>query len=231
MNLSYELREGIIKHSSPFDRHIRAPAPFDSEGSPLLETQVVDIADEIAYDNHDLDDGITSGLIIPESLGMIGLWKKVQGDLKEKYQRLDSEIEQYQMIRSLINLQVSDLLTETEKKIKTFDLKSPADARKIPEKIVSFSKSMNEKRLPLREFLIKNLYQHYRVVRMSGKARRFMKDLFKIYLDQPEQLPPSSQLRLKKEIRFKVICDYIAGMTDRYALDEHKKLFEPYERV
>ncbi len=230
LNLTHEVREGIIKHSSPFDL-LRPAAAFESKGSPLLEIQVVDIADEIAYDNHDLDDGIAGGLLKISDLNSVGLWKSVRKDLKKKYSRLDEEIEQYQIIRSLINIQVSDLLAETEKRIRRFKLKSAEDAKKVPGKIVDFSKQMNERRRPLREFLLKNLYQHYRVVRMSGKAHRFMRDLFKIYVEQPEQLPPASQARLKKENKYTVVCDYIAGMTDRYALDEHKKFFEPYERV
>lgn len=230
LNLSHEVREGIIKHSSPFD-HIRSVVPFELKGLPLLETQVVDIADEIAYNNHDLDDGITSGLISRDDLNNVGLWKEVQGEIKAKYPGLNEEIEQYQIIRSLINIQVSDLLTETERRIVSFKLKSPEEIRKIPEKIVGFSKTINEKRKPLGKLLTHNLYQHYRVIRMSNKARRFMHDLFKAYVDQPEQMPPSSQVRLKKEDKYRVTCDYIAGMTDRYALDEHKKLFEPYESV
>lgn len=230
LNLSYEVREGIIKHSSLFD-HPRPAVPFESEGSAPLETQVVDIADEIAYDNHDLDDGITSGLIKTSGLNNIGLWKETRADLKKNHPAMEDDIAQYQIIRALINLQVSDLLAETEKRIKRFKLKSPEDARKVPEKIVRFSKNMEEKRRPLRKFLMKNLYQHYRVVRMSSKAHRFMRGLFKIYVEQPEQLPPSTKLKLKKEDSYRVICDYIAGMTDRYALDEYKKFFEPYERV
>jgi len=230
LNLSHEVREGIIKHSSPFD-HIRSVVPFELKGLPLLETQVVDIADEIAYNNHDLDDGITSGLISRDDLNEVGLWKEVQEEIKTKYPGLNEEIEQYQIIRSLINIQVSDLLTETERRIVSFKLKSPEEIRKIPEKIVGFSKTINEKRKPLGKLLTHNLYQHYRVIRMSNKARRFMHDLFKGYVDQPEQMPPSSQVRLKKEDKYRVTCDYIAGMTDRYALDEHKKLFEPYESV
>jgi len=230
LNLSYEVREGMIKHSGLFD-HPRPAMPFEEEGSSLLETQVVDAADEIAYDNHDLDDGITSGLIDTTNLNNTLLWNKAKDDLKKNYPNLEKEVEQYQTMRSLINMQVSDLVIETEKRIKSFRLRSPMDARKIPEKIVSFSKTMNELRKPLREFLMKNLYQHYRVIRMSNKASRFMQDLFKVYIDQTQQLPPPSQVRLDREDKYRVVCDYIAGMTDRYALDEHKKFFEPYERV
>lgn len=230
LNLTYEVREGIIKHSTPFDRP-RPIIPFESKGSPILEIQVVDIADEIAYDNHDLDDGITSGLIKEQDLKGVRIWYEKEKEIKKRYPHLKDEIRKYQIIRSLINSQVTDVLTQTETNIKKFKIQRVQDVIKIPERIVAVSKAIKVLRKPMREFLTKNLYQHYRVVRMSNKAYRFITSLFKIYLDKPEQLPPNTQNRLKKEGEHRVICDYIAGMTDRYALDEYKKFFEPYERV
>ncbi len=230
LNLTYEVREGIIKHSTPFDRP-RAAIRFESKGSPILEIQVVDIADEIAYDNHDLDDGITSGLIKEDDLKAIKLWSEKERQIKREYPRIKGEIRKYQIIRSLINDQVTDVLNQTEANIKRFKIQKPQDAEKIPERVVTVSRAMQALKKPMREFLTNNLYQHYRVVRMSSKACRFITSLFKIYLDKSEQLPPTTQSRLKKADKYRVICDYIAGMTDRYALDEYKKFFEPYERV
>jgi len=230
LNLTYEVREGIIKHSTPFD-HPRPALPFESTKSPLLEIQVVDVADEIAYDNHDLDDGITSGLIKESQLKAVPLWREVSAKVKRLFPGIRDEIRKYQIIRFMIDAQVTDVLGQTEKNIKRFQVGRPRDATDIPERIVRCSREMDEARRPMRAFLMKNLYQHYRVIRMSNKAIRFMADLFKIYLDQPEQLPPTTQARLEGEDKHRVICDYIAGMTDRYALDEYKKFFEPYERV
>lgn len=230
LNLTYEVREGIIKHSTPFDMP-RPVIAFESEGSPILETQVVDIADEIAYDNHDLDDGITSGLIDESNLLKIGLWREAHQQVKRQYSSVSKGIRKHQIVKFLINLQVTDLLAETERRVKKFNIKRTSDVRKLPERVVCFSSDMKQMRKPLREFLFENLYNHYRVVRMSNKASRFIKELFNIYLDKPEQLPPSTRVRLKKEDTHRVVCDYIAGMTDRYALDEYKKFFEPYERV
>ncbi len=230
LNLTYEVREGIIKHSTPFDRPRRL-VPFESKGSPLLEIQVVDIADEIAYDNHDLDDGITSGLIREEDLKEVRLWAEKEKEIKKRYPHITDKIKKYQIIRALINSQVTDVLNQTEANIKKFKIQRPQDTVKIPERIVRVSKGMQALRGPMREFLTKNLYQHYRVVRMSNKAYRFITSLFKAYLEKVEQLPPTTQVRLEKEDKYRVICDYIAGMTDRYALDEYKKFFEPYERV
>lgn len=233
LNLTYELREGIVKHSTPFDHPSIAVnlKGFEKKALPLLETQTVDAADEIAYDNHDLDDGITSGMITEQSLTKIGLWKETSVLINKKFPALTDEKRKYLIIRTLINNQVTDLIKEGEKNIGKFKIKSFDEARRLPAKIITFSDTMQLKRKPLRQFLLKNLYQHYRVIRMSDKAARFVRKLFEIYLAKPQQLPPSFQKRLKNENSHRVICDYIAGMTDRYALDEYKKFFEPYERV
>jgi len=230
LNLTQEVREGIIKHTSTFD-HIRIPSPIETKGSSLLEVQVVDISDEIAYDNHDLEDGIAHHLIKPTQLKRVGLWKEVHDKTRATNPRAEEEILIFQTIRNLINIGVLDLLTETEKKIKKFKIKDFSQVRKLPERIVAFSKTLEHKRRPMKEFLMKNLYSHYKVVRMHDKARRFIDDLFRTYVDCPEQLPPSARTCLRKEGKYRAICDYIAGMTDRYALDEYKKFFEPYERV
>lgn len=230
LNLTYEVREGIIKHSTVYDLP-RPIIPFESTASPILEIQVVDVADEIAYDNHDLDDGITSRLIKEEDLKAVPIWASADKQIRKAYPRLKDEIHKYQIIRSLINSQITDILEQTEANIKRYRIQKIADVTKLPVRIVSFSKAMNNLRKPMREFLQKNLYQHYRVVRMSNKASRFITALFDVYFDKPEQLPPSTLARLRKEDKHQVVCDYIAGMTDRYALDEYKKFFEPYERV
>ena len=230
LNLSYEVREGIIKHSTVYDPP-RPSASFKATASPLLEIQVVDVADEIAYDNHDLDDGIHSKLIKEEDLSAIPLWESKERHIRKLYPDIHGKVRKYQIIRSMINEQITDILTQTEKNIKRYKVKKPQDATDLAVRIVAFSKEMEAMRKPMREFLQNNLYQHYRVVRMSNKAYRFITALFDVYSDKPEQLPPSTQARLKKEEKHQVVCDYIAGMTDRFALDEYKKFFEPYERV
>jgi len=231
LNLTWETREGIAKHSTSYDN----PCPVEElepSSSPVLEAQIADVADEIAYDNHDLDDGLTSRLITESALQKIGLWNEAQKKVEDTYGHIDdNEIRKFQAIKTLINMKVTDLLEESEKNIKDLGINSVEDVRSTKERIISFSKKMADKRRPLREFLFENLYSHYRVVRMSDKARRFLEKLFAVYLAKPEQLPPNAYNRLEKENTHRVICDYIAGMTDRYAQDEYKKLFEPYERV
>jgi dGTPase len=230
LNLTWEVREGIVKHSSRFDKAVKIKE-FAPKDMPSLETQVVDIADEIAYDNHDLDDGLTSGLIKESELENLSLWNKINGDIARKYVRIEGGKRKYLMIRSLIDMQVTDLIRETERNIKRLKLKSHSDVKKLDKKIVTFSIDMLRLRKPLREFLMDRLYYHYRVVRMSTKAKRFIQELFKVYIKKPEQLPYETQKRIAKDGVRRVVCDYIAGMTDRYALDEYKKLFDPYEKV
>ncbi len=231
LNLSWEVREGIVKHSTQYDRSAQVEE-FHPEKMPILETQVVDIGDEIAYNNHDLDDGMTSGLLEEEGLKKLEIWKIAISKIGPGYNRLSAQMRKYQIIRTLINMQVTDLIIETEKKIKKARIKKFTDACETNEKQVSFSNQMERLRSPLQDFLTHNLYHHYRVVRMSNKAKRFITELFQVYLSKPEQLPfqASRYIKTKEDIR-RVICDYIAGMTDRYALDEYKKLFDPYEKV
>ena len=230
LNLSWEVREGIIKHSSAFDKavEIKELAP---EEFPLLETQVVDVADEIAYDNHDLDDGLASGLIKESDLKKLPIWHNIEKSISGEYGKISRGKRKYLIIRSLINIQVTDLIRQAQGNIKRLKFSSYIDAKKMDKKVVLFSKNMLNLRLPLRAFLVERLYHHYRVIRMSTKAKRFIAELFRVYIEKPEQLPVDAQKKIPAEGVRRVLCDYIAGMTDRYALDEYKKLFDPYEKV
>lgn len=230
LNLTWEVREGIVKHSTIFDKPTRIKELAPKE-MPTLETQVVDIADEIAYNNHDLDDGLTSGLIKESELDSLIIWNKINKDIRKLYRGIDDARRKYMIIRSLINMQVTDLIRQTSSNIKKLKLKSYMDVKRYDKKIVCFSKNMLNLRRPLRTFLMEKLYRHYRVVRMSIKAKRFIEELFKEYLNAPQQLPTEVQKRIPADGVRRVVCDYIAGMTDRYALDEYKKLFDPYEKV
>lgn len=230
LNLTWEVREGINKHTTMFDKADRL-VELEPELSPTLETQVVDAADEIAYDNHDIDDGLTSSLIDEKQMSMLELWRTAYLEVKKRSLNLPDKIRRYQIIRSLIDQQIKDLLKASEKNIREKGIKKLSDVKKCPEKLISFSEDMKAKRSEFRAFLMKNLYNNFRVIRMSDKARRFITDLFNVYLEKPEQLPPSDQGKIKKYGIHRVVCDYIAGMTDRYALNEYKKLFDPYERV
>ncbi len=230
LNLTWEVREGIAKHTSAFDKSPKLKE-FASAAAPTLESQIVDIADEIAYDNHDLDDGLTSGLIREEDLKKLELWENIYGIIAKKYAKIDREHQKYLVIRSLIDAQVTDLINETESRISKFKIRSYRDVKKMDGRTAGFSKKMLGLRKPLRDFLVNKLYHHYRVVRMSSKAKRFIEELFKVYVNSPQQLPPQAKKRIAIDGTRRVVCDYVAGMTDRYALDEYKKLFDPYEKV
>jgi len=230
LNLTWEVREGIIKHATAFDKAIKTKSLAPNE-MPTIEAQIVDLADEIAYDNHDLDDGLTSELIRESDLEKLPIWHNISQQISQKYAIIDSKIKQYLVIRSLINLQVTDLLAETENRIAKFKLKSSLDAKRKNEKTALFSKKMLGLRKPLREFLTERLYHHYRVIRMSTKAKWFIEELFRYYIRNPKGLPAPVQKNITSFGKRRVVCDYIAGMTDRYALDEYKKLFHPYEKV
>ncbi|MBI3315899.1 MAG: deoxyguanosinetriphosphate triphosphohydrolase [Candidatus Omnitrophica bacterium] len=231
LNLTYESRVGLFKHPELLEEaRARGMGDFEPFKSPSLEAQVVDLADEIAYDNHDIDDGLASGLLAEAELDRVGLWHEVKKGLKLDKSR-SSEIRRYQVIRALINLEVTDLVHQSLKNIGRAKVRNPEAVRDKEHFLIAFSDAVKEKREELREFLRLKLYRHYRVVRMTDKAKRFIRALFEVYLARPEQLPPGSQQRLKKEGVPRVVCDYIAGMTDRYAQDEYRKFFEPYEKV
>jgi len=230
LNLSWEVREGIVKHSTKFDKGVKIKNLAPDE-MPTMETQIVDIADEIAYDNHDLDDGLTSGLLKEQDLEKVALWNNISKEISRKYAKIVPERRKYLIIRSLIDIQVTDLIRQTEENVGKLKLKSFSDVKKLDKKIVSFSWAMQNYRRPLRELLLEKLYHHYRVIRMADKAKRFIKELFQVYVARPEALPKKVQERIPGDGVRRAVCDYIAGMTDRYALDEYKKLFDPYEKV
>jgi dGTPase len=229
LNLTQEVRRGIIRHSTPFDT--KRCDIVDIPGALLMEIQVVDVADEIAYDNHDLDDGLKSGFIGRKDLLGIDIWGQTEVLVEKDIPEADEQIKRAQMIRVLINRQVSDLVENTLNCVRDLKLKSPADLPDRETKIVDFSPGMRALRAPLRSVLLNHLYKHYRVVRMSKKASRFLRQMFLIYCNDPEQLPPQAYQSIPERGEHRAICDYIAGMTDRYALDQYKKFFEPYERV
>jgi len=233
LNLSWETREGIVKHSMNVGHDFaRRYAEFNPSEQPSLETQVMDVSDEIAYDNHDVDDGIKSGLILEEDLRKkSGLWNMMYKKVKAQHSSLNDNLRVYLMIRNLINTQVTDLIENTFRNIKKLKVANFKDVRSCEERIVSFSDNMNVLRRELREFLFENLYCNWHVLRMTDKAKRFVSALFDIYLHNPQLLPPPFRNETQANGVKRTICDYLAGMTDKYALEEYNKFFDPYEKV
>lgn len=231
LNLTFEVREGIIKHATEFDRSV-IPKEFHPEERPTLEAQIVDIADEIAYTNHDLDDGLSSSILSEEAVREIELWNEAFRRLKRKYPGKSFEDLKKMNISSIISMQIEDMICETMKNIEKGNIGSVEKVRKSPKKLVAFSKEMEEKNRKLKSFLLKNMYKGSRVIRMEEKAKRIIGDLFGTYLSCIEQIPPDFRKKFSNEKnKARIICDYIAGMTDRFAIEEHKKLFDPHERV
>ncbi len=234
LNLTWEVREGIVKHNSEHDRP-GLNAEYEKDKSPCLEAQIVDVADEIAYNNHDIDDGLSSEMITPDALKEVGLWQENFEAVKRKIgPEEDFKVLKYQTIIRIINAQATDLVETVLKAIDEGGIKSLEDVRERGG-IANFSPDMEKKNRQLKKFLIENLYRHHRVIRMADKAERIIKELFKAYLRAPKLLPPHVYAQIEgsggKKEKHRVVCDYIAGMTDRFALDEFKKLFDPYEKV
>jgi dGTPase len=230
LNLTYEVREGICKHSSAYD--ITSPHDeFFPGKEPSLEGQIVDLADEIAYNNHDIDDGLRSGLITQEQLEDVTLWNEAKNLLKKRFSSLDSDALKHRGISTIISFLARDLTFHSSENIVKAGISTADDVRDFGRRMISFSDEMHEKNEELKKFLYNNMYCHYRVIRMEEKAKRIIVDLYDAYKTRPEQLPPGYFSKKDTEGLERVICDYIAGMTDRFALNEHKKLFDPHEKV
>jgi dGTPase len=231
LNLSWEVREGIIKHSTPYDRPAELVAGFLPGIVPTVEAQLINFADEIAYNNHDIDDGLKSGYITAEQLGQVEIWDVVFSEVELQFPGIDPSRKVFQTISALIGLFIKDLTTTTLENLERYSIRTLEDLRFVNRQIVGFSPEVSRKNLELKRFLMENLYRHYKVERMRIKAERCLTQLFETYLKHPTLLPRKYQKRMELTSRERVIADYVAGMTDRFALDEFKRLFEPYERM
>ncbi len=232
LNLSWEVREGIIKHSSEYDQ--AGPAAmndFAPEERATLEAQIIDLADEIAYNNHDIDDGLKAGYISLQALTQVELWQKTFCEIGKKYPLIDEKRQILQTISYLIRDLIQDLVDTTNSNIAAAAIGSLADLRSQPANLAAFSSEMRRQNQELKKFLFKNLYRHHKVELMRVKAERFLTLLFENYTKNPTLLPQEHQVRFDEHGAERVICDYIASMTDRYAQDEYKRLYEPYERA
>ena len=224
LNLSWEVLEGIVKHETEYD--MTDARDFNPNLRGHLEAQIANIADELAYSAHDLDDGLRSGLISTQMLEGIDIWEILIENVGWQDNKLDDQF-RHRLIRKLIGLEVSDLLLETEQTIRESKVKSMEDLQTLSYNVVGFSEKMHQNNRQLKDFLYKNLYRHYRVMRMAMKAENIITDLFNAYLAESRILPGHIQARITETGLERTICDYIAGMTDRYAIEEHKKLFDP----
>ncbi len=224
LNLTWEVREGIVKHETEYD--VADASAYNPELRGNLETQVSNVADELAYTAHDLDDGLRSGMITPPMLSGITLWETLTAAIHWQGPEL-AEMDRHRLIRELIGLEVTDLITTTYERIKDSGVKSPLDVQRLPYNLVGFSEEMHRRNRELKDFLYRNMYRHHRVMRMQVKAERIISDLFHAYRKEPSMLPEHIQKIIPLRGLERTLCDYIAGMTDRYATEEHQKLFNP----
>ena len=224
-NLCFETREGILKHCSPENAAMLGAVGerFLKQRRPSLEAQIANLADEIAYNNHDVDDGLRSGLVTLEQLASVRLFAQHLEEVRDSHPQLPERRVIHETVRRMINTLVSDLMRETEHNIRTQRLQTLEDVRLAPL-IVAFSAEMLEMSREMKSFLHTHLYRHYHVMRMSAKARRIISDLFGAFMEDNRLLPPQFQ-RPAEVARARAVSDYIAGMTDRYAIREHRRIF------
>jgi dGTPase len=226
LNLTWDVLEGICKHTKDEENPITS-----AEGVkyPSLEAQIADFADGIAYNAHDLDDGITSNLLDLDQLRKVALWKENEDRFDKKYSGLDFKLKKYQVVRSIINELTTDLRDATSKNIEDHKVTSVDEVRRAPVRMATFGKEVAEKNKELKKFLHKNMYSHRKVLRMEFKAGLTLDGIFAAYTKMPGLLPESV---LKNEAHGTLerrMCDYVSGMTDRYALNEHKNLYSSDE--
>ena len=227
LNLSFETLEGIAKHETDYD--IGALPGIDQDTQASLEAQIANIADDLAYNAHDLDDGLQAGLIRIEQLEELEIWRQARARIGWAGRRLD-EITRHHIIRELVGLQVDDVLHETAGRLSQLRPRSPLDVQRYAQSLVMHSPSQRRLNCDLKVFLFENMYRHFRVVRMQARAERFVEALFASYIKEPGQLPDDYRARLEHETAHRVVADYIASLTDRSALHEYQMFFDPVTR-
>jgi dGTPase len=224
LNLSWETREGIVKHETRYD--IPDAEGYEPHLRPSLEAQIVNLADEIAYNAHDLDDGLRSGILLPGQLLEVPLLKDLLGELKQHPDKF-GELERRIFIRELLGLIITDTIQATHRVLEANKIESLEAVRRHPAPLATYSDTLHTRLHQLRDFLYANLYRHYYVARQVGKSKFVLEELFEAYTHDPNMLPPQVHKAVSSEGLHRAVCDYIAGMTDRYALDEYARLFEP----
>ncbi|MBX9904880.1 MAG: deoxyguanosinetriphosphate triphosphohydrolase [Burkholderiales bacterium] len=225
LNLTFETREGILKHCSLNNARTLGDIGerFIKRQRPGLEAQIANLADEIAYNNHDIDDGLRSGLLDMEQLSTVAIFRRHKRVVLREFPKIEGRRLVHETVRRMIDTLVTDLNRQSAANIRDLAPESIADIRRAPP-MIRFSDRIRDEQAELKRFLHANLYRHYRVSRMSSKARRIISDLFQAFINEPGLLPPEFQVRAQADTP-RAIADYIAGMTDRYAIVEHRRLF------
>jgi dGTPase len=231
LNLTYEVREGLVKHDTEYD--VTDATGYEPDKAGSLECQLANVADELAYSTSDLDDGLRSGLLDYHDVRQLGIWQHVMKSLDVSSDgRLEDQL-RIRAIRRLVGLEITDCLEATAANIEGRGIETLDQLRDLGENIACYSSEMHELNRELKAFLLRNFYRHPRVIRMATKAQRLLNSLFEAYVTEPLQLPYETQARIQdgQDSLKRVVCDYLAGMTDRYAIQEYTKLFDPEARV
>ena len=225
LNLTFETREGILKHCALKNARTLGDVGerFIKRQRPGLEAQIANLADEIAYNNHDVDDGLRSELLDMEQLSTVAIFRRHMRAALREFPKIEGRRLVHETVRRMIDTLVTDLIRQSTANVRDLAPESVEDIRRAPS-LIRFSDRIQREQAELKRFLHINLYRHYRVSRMSSKARRIINDLFEAFLAEPGLLPPEFQARAQQD-RPRAIADYIAGMTDRYAIVEHRRLF------
>ncbi len=240
LNLCFETREGILKHCS-FNNAVHLGElgeRFINRQQPGLEAQLANFADEIAYNNHDVEDGIRAGLITVEELLAVPLFRQYHAAVLEKHPALAGRRQVYEILRRMINCLVTDLIDSSAERLAATGIRSIAEVRSQAGPLIGFSDATRDLNHGLKTFLREHVYKHYKVRRMTAKARRVIRELFEAFFTDATLMPDEHQatgLRLESVQgpagRARAVADYIAGMTDRYAILEHRRMFDPGERT
>lgn len=230
LNLSWETREGIIKHATFYDHpDNESLREYEPDRVPTLEAQVINCADGIAYHNHDVDDGIKSGLIDEGDLcAKSAIWRESKARVLQRYPGLAGKKLTLMVISQLIGSLVDDAVENTKKNLTQHEIRGQAELREVNKILIGWSPEIEEKRLQLNKYLYENMYKHQRLEVMFFKASYFLENLFKAYLEHPAIMPEQYRAMVERQGLERTICDYIAGMTDRYAIQEYERLFGPY---
>lgn len=230
LNLTWEAREGLVKHETEYD--ISDAQGYDPHLACSLEGQIANIADELAYTAHDLDDGLHSGLLSLRDLHDVRLWADLASQLAIPDCAELSQIDRHRLVRTLIGWGVTDAVQATARRLAEESIDSVARLRERAKPVIGFSDHTALLIRELKGFLYQRMYRHWRVMRMAAKAQRMLEALFRAYTEEPGQLPEPVQLRVAAGDPLpRVVCDYMAGMTDRFALEEYARLFDPAVRV
>jgi dGTPase len=236
LNLTFETREGILKHCSNSNASELGEVAerFLNGQQPSLEAQIANLADEIAYNNHDVDDALRAGLLGTEDLFSVASFSEAHREVEKRWPELSDRRVVHEVIRRMISRQVTDVLKESQTAVDEQGLQSVEDVRNCGRSLIGFSETMGERHIELKRFLRTHVYRHYRVHRMTVKAARVVAELFESFIGDPRLLPPEARdwvAELEQENgrrgRARAVCDYVAGMTDRFAIAEHARIFDP----